>query len=99
MGSTYSAGLNESVEAGWMDLRKAILVQLRSNHYPPVPTSMVQPCLDAIRIIQDAQYGDAEASELVKLPEGITWRGNDSAPAYAIVESHHLEPFIRWVEE
>ena len=25
------------------------------------------------------------------MPEGVTWRGETYAPAYAVIESHHLE--------
>ena len=46
---------------------------------------MVQPCIDAINAYwEDNQYA------LIELPEGCLWRGNTSAPAYAIIEAHHL---------
>ena len=35
-------------------LEQAIGYHLQGNHYPPVPLSMVQPCIDAI----DAYYDD-----------------------------------------
>lgn len=98
MGSTYALGLVESVEEGALDFERAILIHLQSNHYPPVPSSMVGPCLEAIKIVQDAQYGDGDASDRVTLPAGIRWRGEESAPAYAIVEGHHLDSFIQWEE-
>ena len=69
-----------------LDMESAIGIHLRSNHYPPVPYSMVQPCMDAI----DAYWED-DLSREIELPEGVSWRGNTSAPAYAIIESHHLE--------
>jgi hypothetical protein len=69
----------------------AITIQLRNNHYPPVPVSMVTPCIQAI----DACNSD-EADLLIELPEGVLWRGKVTAPAHAIVESHHLWP---WVSE
>ena len=68
-----------------LDMESAIAIHLQSNHYPPVPTSMVQPCMDAI----DAYWEDNQDA-LIELPEGVLWRGNTSAPAYAIIESHHL---------
>lgn len=98
MGSIYAAGLVESVEEGAIGFESAILIHLRSNHYPPVPSSMVGPCLEAIRIVQDAQYGDASASDRVTLPDGVSWRGEEDAPAYAIVEEFHLDSFIQWEE-
>lgn len=72
-----------------LDLEGSIAMHLQANHYPPVPTSMVQPCIDAI----DA-YHDEDIDRLIKLPEGVTWRNQDSAPAHALVEAHHLEPWL-----
>jgi hypothetical protein len=98
MGSNYSAVLIESVEDGALGFESAILIHLQSNCYPPVPSSMVGPCLEAIRIVQDAQYGDGDASDRVTLPDGVSWRGEEDAPAYAIVEGFHLDSFIQWEE-
>lgn len=74
-----------------LDLETAIGYHLQGNHYPPVPLSMVQPCIDAI----DA-YWENDLNREIDLPEGVSWRGNDTAPAYAIIESHHLE---QWCSE
>ena len=74
-------------------LARGIATHLRGNHYPPVPLSMVQPCIEAIQLCNSGDSG-----ELVDLPEPITWRGEAQAPAYAIVESHHLEPWIEYFE-
>jgi hypothetical protein len=87
MGLMNTLGL---IESG-IDMETAIAMHLRGNHYPPVPLSMVEPCLDAINA-----YWMDELDKQIELPEGISWRGNNSAPAYAIIESHHLEP---WCEE
>lgn len=86
MGSTLSTDL------ATMDLTRenSIAIQLRSNHYPPVPLSMVQPCIEAI----DA-YNEDEPNTLIELPAGVSWRGEDSAPAWAIVEGHHLEAWCK----
>lgn len=80
------------------DTETAIRWHLRSNHYPPVPESMVNTCLDAIQIALQSQWGDAELSDEIELPDGITWRGSTSAPAYAIIEAHHLDAFINYDE-
>jgi len=50
---------------------------------------MVIPCIEAIYACADGDY-----ERLIELPEGVTWRGNTSAPANAIAEAHHLDPFI-----
>ena len=85
MGSTLSNDLANSD----LDLRNSIAIQLQGNHYPPVPLSMVDPCIAAINACNDEDY-DAE----IELPEGVTWRGNTYAPANAIVEAHHLDAWV-----
>ena len=85
MGNNFSTDLAEMD----MDLYQSIRIQLQANHYPPVPVSMVEPCIEAIQACNDEM-----SDKLIKLPEGITWRGEDSAPAYAIVEGHHLEAWL-----
>ena len=72
-----------------LSLEDQITIQLRGNHYPPAPYSMVQPCIEAIFACNN---GDSD--ELIELPEGVSWRGQNTAPAYAIVEGHHLEAWI-----
>ena len=77
-----------------LDMSESIAMHLQVNHYPPVPTSMVQPCIDAI----DAYWED-DFNREIELPEGVLWRGNENAPAYAIIESHHLEAWCQYDEE
>lgn len=83
MGSNLSTELAEGLFD--IDLTQQIAIQLRSNHYPPVPLSMVSPCIEAISLVRDGLH-----SSRVKLPEGVSWRGEDTAPADAIVDGHHL---------
>ena len=73
-----------------LDLESAIAMHLRVNHYPPVPSSMVEPCIKAI----DAYNDGYNLNELIELPEGISWRGETSAPAHAIIEAHHLDAWL-----
>lgn len=68
------------------DLRQQIGIHLTSNHYPPVPVALVEPCVKAI---EACNGGDWSAD--IDLPEGTTYKGETSAPASAIVEAHHLE--------
>jgi hypothetical protein len=84
MGYNTALDLAES-----FDLDQAILLHLRNNHYPPVPASMVEPCIDAI----DAYY-EEDYDKLIKLPEGVSWRGQTLSPASAIIEAHHLEAWL-----
>jgi hypothetical protein len=85
MGNNFAADLAEMD----LDLNNAIAIHLTSNHYPPVPSSMVQPCIDAIDAINDE-----DGNRLIELPEGVSWRGETHAPAYAIAEAHHLHNWL-----
>ena len=80
-----------------LTLEDQVGIHLRSNLYPPVPLSMVQPCVDAINAVWNEDYF-AE----IQLPEGVLWRGSNFAPASAIVEGHRLDAWITeddWEEE
>jgi len=74
--------------------RNALLWHLQVNHYPPVPESMVDPCETAIEYANDGQW-DA----MIGLPEGVTYRGDHTAPVRAIIEQHHLDVFLDPNEE
>ena len=82
----YSTALDLSNE---LDLEIAIGYHLQGNHYPPVPLSMVEPCIEAIDAFYDEDY-----NREIALPEGISWRGQVTAPASAIVDAHHLNAWL-----
>jgi hypothetical protein len=86
MGSVTAIGLADSV----LDLETQILYHLKGNHYPPVPSEMVTPCIEAI----DAAY-DEDYDRMIDMPMvgdfQILYKGNKSAPASAIIEQHHLD--------
>jgi hypothetical protein len=88
MGSNFATELADEELLG-LDLETSIAIHLQANHYPPVPRSMVQPCIDAI----DAYY-DEDYQRLIDLPEPITWRDKNQAPASAIVDAHHLDAWL-----
>lgn len=71
--------------------RQQIEIHLSSNFYPPIPVSAAQACLDAIEA-----YWENNLDRKIELPEGMTWRGQNTAPAHAIIEQHRLYP---WVQE
>jgi hypothetical protein len=87
MGSNLAYDL-ASDELG-LDLETAIGYHLQGNHYPPVPLSMVEPCIDAI----DA-YWNEDYNKMIEMPEGVFYRGSKLAPASAIVEQHHLDAWL-----
>lgn len=74
------------------DIDTALSWHLRSNHFPAVPLSMLEPCKEAIANAEDGDY-DAE----VELPEGVSYKGRTTAPTWAMVEQHHLNAFIQEV--
>lgn len=69
-----------------LSMETAIGYHLQGNHYPPVPLIMVQPCLDAI----DA-YWDEDLNRMIAMPEGVLYRGSNEAPAWAVIQQHHLD--------
>jgi len=86
MGSTLAKDLADMPELG---LDVALGYHLQGNHYPPVPLSMVQPCIDAIDAIWDE-----DMDRLITMPEGVSYKGSDYAPAWAIAEQHHLDAWL-----
>jgi len=67
-----------------------LLAHLQSNLYPSVPASMLGPSKRAISAVNRGKHDSK-----IKLPDGITWRGQKSAPAHAIVEGHRLHAWIK----
>jgi len=94
MGSINALGMAEAVEDGMIELRQALAWHLQSNHYPPVPLNMVDPCVVAIQLVTEGEHDTN-----VTLPDGIMWRGQPVAPAWAVVNAHHLDSFIDTSEE
>ena len=82
----YNTALDLSNE---LDLEVAIGYHLQGNHYPPVPLSMVEPCIEAIDAFYDEDY-----NREIALPEGVLWRGQVTAPASAIIDAHHLNAWL-----
>ena len=78
-----------------LDLETQIGIHLSSNHYPPVPSSMIAPCIEAIDAVNDLGLWNWE----IPMPEGITYKGLTTAPAWAIIEQHHLDAWIIEREE
>lgn len=72
-----------------LSLESQISLHLTTNHYPPVPNVMVAVCVEAITLANEGEW-DAH----VELPEGISWRGRDTAPVHSIVEAHHLHAWL-----
>ena len=78
-----------------LDIETQIGIHLSANHYPPVPKTMIQPCIQAIDAVNDLGLWNAP----IELPEGITWKNRQYAPASAIIEAHHLDAWLIEREE
>lgn len=70
------------------DFDTALRWHLQCNHYPAIPSYMVEPCKEAIEAIQDG-----DSNRVIKLPYPI-YRGMDTCPAYALAEEAHLYEFL-----
>ena len=85
-------GHNFATELATMDtmsLEQQINLHLQYNFYPPVPSSMVQACVEAINA-----YWNEDIYAEIEMPQGVQYRNSNFAPAHAIVEQHRLYPFI-----
>ena len=91
MGSNFASELANGI--GGYSLEQSIAIHLSSNHYPPGPATMVGPCIQAIDASNEGALFD-----LIELPEGVLWKGKTKAPAYAIVENHHLDEWVTYEE-
>jgi len=75
-----------------VSMRDGIVMHLRGNHYPPIPSVMAEPCMAAI----DAYWED-DVDRLIPLPKmedgfQIRWKtGEAEAPAWALIEHAHLQ--------
>lgn len=85
----------EMAELGADNIDAALAWHLQSNHFPPIPRSMVEPCKQAI----DAFWED-DLDRLISLPEGVGYKGLTAAPAREIIIQHHLDAWCddEWEE-
>jgi len=74
--------------ANLASLEQGITWQLRCNHYPPVPASMVPV---AIAAIQACNAGDPE--RLIDSPFEHRQYGFQ-VPAYEFINAYHLHPWV-----
>ena len=91
MGRTFADALST---ATGLDIEGAIAIHLQSNHYPPIPVEMVTPCIQAINCYNNR----ADMNTPIGLPEidgfQISYKGKTTAPAWAIIQQHHLDAWL-----
>lgn len=95
MGKGKLMGLMGAMDAAqYADIDTALSWHLRSNHYPPVPIEMLPVAKLAIELALEEDY---EAR--ISLPEGVQWRGEDTAPVWSVIENFHLDAWLMSAEE
>lgn len=85
MGRIYAEGITETD----LSLADQISWHLTSNHFPPIPVSMVPVCIAALDAANEEDW-----DRMISLPDGVGYKGLTAAPAHAIVEQHHLDPWL-----
>jgi hypothetical protein len=75
-------------------LEGGLTYHLKARFYPPIPTSMVQPCAEAVIAGAQDDWG-----KLIKLPDGISFRGEPRATAEDIIDNHRLGDFVNMLRE
>lgn len=93
MGNTQAAGMAEAIGKEWIDLTTALHWHLTANHYPPLPTALIETAKTAI---ERANTGDFDS--MIDLPEGIAFRAETTMSVSRVVESLHLGPYITYEE-
>jgi len=94
MGSIFACDMAEMVKNDEAQLEYAVSMHLRWNHFPPIPQSMVAPCITAIELANKGEW-----DEEVPLPEGIVYKGErNTAPVWVIIEEHHLAFYVEGEE-
>ena len=73
---------------GQINLTAAMEYQLRSNHFPPVPTEMIAV---AVAAVEACRENDPE--KLINSPYEHRRHGFQ-VPAHAIIEAYHLDPWV-----
>ena len=79
--------------ADTLPIEQALAWHLRSNHYPPIPLTMVEPCRLAIEA-----YWEDDLDKEISMPEGVSYLGNTTAPARAIIVQHHLDAWCNGID-
>lgn len=72
------------------DIDTALHWHARGNHYPPLTPNLIPVWKEVIKWVNEGKSVD----QTFALPREVSWKGNNSAPAWAIIEGHHLAPWI-----
>jgi len=89
MGSLSAIAMTDE-ELG-LSLEQQISLHFKTNCYPPIPQQMVPTAIEAL---DNANNG--EWQNMIKLPEGVTFRGYNEVATYQVIDSYYL---AHWVIE
>ncbi len=84
MGHMSAMGMAEAT-----DIDTALSWHLSSNHYPPIPQVMIEPAKKAIEA-----FNEGDTNRVITLPENVSFKEFNHAPAYEMVEAMHLDAWI-----
>jgi hypothetical protein len=79
----------DAVNDGSASLNMALAWHLQSNHYPPLPSALIETAKQAIEAGNDDDF-DRE----IDLPDGIELGDRTSVPAGELIEAMHLDAFL-----
>ena len=95
MGNSQAYRYADCVVKGWITLDAALRQHLKENHFPPIPTYMVEPAKKAISLIREGLH-----NERVPLPPGVNSQTyGDRVPAHAVADDLNLWPFIGYFDD
>ena len=90
MGNLQAMAMAEAIGSG-VSLDAALVWHLRSNHFPPLPLTLVKPAKLAIRRCIRGEYERPR----VTLPLTVSCRQHGMlCPAWHVAEVLHLDSFI-----
>lgn len=85
MGYTYALGLTDTD----LSLEQQVSIHFSANCYPPVPQLMVPVAIEAINA-----YNEYDGGKSISLPDGISFRGVDTATAFEIIDQLKLHAWL-----
>lgn len=85
MGYTQAEGMKEAVGV----TEQTLVWHLTVNHYPPLHQGLAPTCLRAIELANEDEW-----EHQVRLPEGVTFQDQETAPVAAVISNFHLEAFL-----
>lgn len=82
---------SQDIADSGLTLESQLHWHLVGNHFPPIPTSMIPVCIEAINA-----YNSGDGERLISLPDGVGYKGLTVAPADEIIVAHHLDAWIEY---